>query len=68
MQVQCLSLEDPLEEEMAPHSSSCLEKSRGQRSLVGHSLWGLKESDRTEHLKHIQIYTFEDFMGNNYCI
>ena len=39
---------------MAPHSSSCLEKPRGQRSLVGHSLWGLKESDRTEHLKHIQ--------------
>ena len=27
---------------------SCLEKSHGQRSLVGYSPWGHKESDRTE--------------------
>ena len=67
-QVQSLSWEDPLEEEMALHSSSCLEKSHGQRSLAGHSLQGLKESDRTDHPKHIQAYTFEDFMGNSYCI
>ena len=28
----------------------CLEKSHGQRSLVGYSLWGRKESDTTEQL------------------
>ena len=27
---------------------SCLEKSHGQRSLVGYSPWGHKESDTTE--------------------
>ena len=29
---------------------SCLENSHGQRSLVGHSPWGHKESDTTEQL------------------
>ena len=29
---------------------SCLENPHGQRSLVGHSLWGRKESDTTERL------------------
>ena len=29
---------------------SCLEKSHGQRSLVGYSPWGGKESDTTERL------------------
>ena len=28
----------------------CLEKSHGQRSLAGCSLWGRKESDTTERL------------------
>ena len=28
----------------------CLEKSHGQRSLVGYSPWGRKESDTTEQL------------------
>ena len=28
----------------------CLEKSHGQRSLVGYSPWGRKESDTTERL------------------
>ena len=31
-----------------PLQYSCLEKSHGQRSLVGHSPWGCKESDMTE--------------------
>ena len=48
--VLSLGREDPLEKEMAPHSSTCLEKSHGQRSLVGYSLWGYKESDTTERL------------------
>ena len=32
--------EDPLEEKTATHSRFLLEKSHGQRSLVGYSLWG----------------------------
>ena len=31
-----------------PLQYSCLEKSHGQRSLVGYSPWGRKESDMTE--------------------
>ena len=39
-----------LEKEMATHSSISLGKSHGQRSLVGYSPWGHKESDTTERL------------------
>ena len=42
--------EDPLEEEMAPHSSTLAGESHGRKSLVGYSPWGLKESDTTEQL------------------
>ena len=35
-----------------PLQYSCLEKSHGQRSLVGYSPWGCKESDTTEQLNH----------------
>ena len=38
--------EDPLEKEMATHSS-ILGKSHGQRTLVGYSPWGRRESDMT---------------------
>ena len=48
--VRSLGGEDPLEKEMATHSSSLLGKSHGQRSLVGCSPWGRKESDSTERL------------------
>ena len=38
----------------------CLENTHGQRSLVGYSPWGHKESDMTEQLStaHIGIYLF----------
>ena len=49
--VRSLGWEDPLEESMATHSSSCLENPRGQRSLADYSPWGRKESDMTEQLK-----------------
>ena len=49
-QVQSLGWEDPLEEEMATHYSILAWEIHGQRSLVGYSLWGLKESDTTEQL------------------
>ena len=49
-QVQFLGREDPLEKEMAIHSRTLAWKSHGRRSLIGYSLWGLKESDMTERL------------------
>ena len=46
MQVPSLGWEDPLEKEMATHASilSCW-KSHGQRSLVGYSSWGYKQTE-----------------------
>ena len=50
--VRSLGQEDPLEKGMATHSSqySGLENPHRQRSLVGCSPWGQKESDMTEQL------------------
>ena len=42
MQVWFPGWKDPLEEEMATHSSILPEKSQGQRSLVGYSPLGCK--------------------------
>ena len=36
---------------------SCLEKSYGQRSLVGSSSWGRRESDMTEHTRTQHTHT-----------
>ena len=46
--VQSLGWEDPLEKEMATTPVFLPGKSHGQKSLVGYSLWGCKESDTTE--------------------
>ena len=49
--VQSLGREDPLEKEMATHSSILawkIPRTEGQRSLVGYSPWGRKELDTTE--------------------
>ena len=43
-----LDPEDLLEEVMATHSSMLPWRIPGQRSLVGYSPWGRKESDMTE--------------------
>ena len=48
--VQSLGWEDPLEKEMAIHSSILPGKSHGQRSLEGYSPWGCKESGTIERL------------------
>ena len=48
--VPSLGHEDLLEKEMAIHSSTTAWKTHGQRSLVGYSLWGRKESGMTERL------------------
>ena len=57
--VRSLGWEDLREKEMANHSSTLAwkitGKSHGQRSLVGYSPWGRKESDMTEQL-HFHIH------------
>ena len=52
-QVQSLGREDLLEKEMTIIPVLLLGKSHGQRSLVGYSPCGCKESDTTEQL-HFQ--------------
>ena len=56
--VQSLGWEDPLEKEMATEFSILSGECHGQRSLVGYSLWGCKESDMTEWLNnnHLIMY------------
>ena len=49
-QFQSLGWEDPLEEGMATQYSILAWEIRGQRSLVGYSPWGCKETDRTKLL------------------
>ena len=59
MWVRSLSWEDPLEEEMATHSSILPGESHGQRSLVGYSPWNRRESDMTERLTlTLNIYKY----------
>ena len=48
--VQSLGQEDPLEKEMATHSSILAWRIHGQRSLVGYNPWRLKESIMVEQL------------------
>ena len=48
MRVRSLDGKDPLEEEMATHSSILAWEILGQRSLAGYSPWGRKESDMTK--------------------
>ena len=57
--VQSLGQEDPLEKELATHSSSLPGESHGWRSLVGYSPWGRKETDTTErlHFTSLILYT-----------
>ena len=46
--VRSLGWEDPLEKEMAAHSSTLPGEFHGLRRLVGYSPWGRKELDTTE--------------------
>ena len=58
-QVQSLGQEDPLEKGMATHSSIPAWRIHRQRSLVGYSPWGHKESNRTEQLT-LSLFTFTE--------
>ena len=57
-QIQSLDREDPLGKGMATPSSILALKSHGQRSLVGYSLWGGKESDTTVWLSTHSLMLF----------
>ena len=52
-----LGREDPLEKEMATHSSILAWEIPWTEELVGYSPWGSKESDMTEHIL-LKIYKF----------
>ena len=54
--VQSLGWENPLKKGMATHFSILPGESHGQRSLVGSSPWGHKESNRAERLSTWLIY------------
>ena len=63
--VRFLDWEDPLEEGMATHSNILIWRiPKGQRSLVGYSPWGCKESDTTEWLSTAQQVCLE---AQNLC-
>ena len=49
-QLWSLGQEDPLEKEMAAHSSILAGKPHEQRSLAGYSPWGRKKLDMTKQL------------------
>jgi len=56
MQVESLNREYSLEKKVAIYSSILAWEIHGQRSLVGCSPWGHKESDMTEQLDmHSQL-------------
>ena len=48
MRVRAQGPEDPLEKEMATHSSILAWKPHEQRSLEGYRPWGCRESNTTE--------------------
>ena len=54
--VRSLAWEGPLEKEMAITLVFLPEEFHGQRSLVGYSRWGRKESDTTERLTHTHTF------------
>ena len=53
--VRSLGWEDPLEKEMAAHSSILAWKIPWTRRLVGYRPWGCKESDMTEQLHFLSF-------------
>ena len=61
-QVQSLGQEDPLEKEMQPTPVFLPGKSHGWRSLAGYSPWGCKESDTTEKIQFLSVYSCHLFL------
>ena len=57
MWVWSLGMEDPWRRKMQP-TPVLLGKAHGQRSLVGYSPWGLKESDTTEEIWQVGTHVY----------
>ena len=55
MRVASLGWENPLEEGMTTHCIIFPGESHGQRSLVGYSPWGHRESQLKQVSKHMHI-------------
>ena len=64
MWVQSLGQENPLEKEMATHSSILAWRIPWTESLAGYSSWGHKESDMTEQLTVTK--TLDNLLSNLY--
>ena len=63
-QGRSLGWEDPLEKEMATHSSTLVWKIPWKRSLVRYSPWGCKESDFTLTVKWSEVlYLFTEVIN-----
>ena len=62
--VESLDWGDPLEKELAIHTRILAWKSHGQRSLVGCSPWGRKDSDTAERL-HLHFPALEKEMATH---
>ena len=54
--VRFLGWEDPLEKEMAIHSSTLAWKIPWTEEPIGYTPWGRKESDKTERLHFTDLY------------
>ena len=63
--VRSLGQEDPLEKEMATHSSTLVWRIPWREILVGYSPWGRKESDTTERLQSLMAYLFLACFGEH---
>ena len=57
--VRSLGREDPLEKEMAPHSSTLAWRIPWREEPVGYSPWGHKELDTTERLHFLYLENTE---------
>ena len=55
MQIRSLGWDDPLEKEMATHSTVLAWETHGQRSLAGYSPWGHK------YMSYVADYTSVQF-------
>ena len=63
--VQSPDWEDALEEGMATHSSTVVQRIHGQRSLVGYSPWGPKKLEMTEQFSLTHSSLFLDWIINS---
>ena len=64
--VPCLGQEDPLEKEVAAHSVFLPGRCHGQRSLMGYSPWGHRESDMTQWVNISNAFPVPWLAWSNY--